>query len=95
MMLKDAFILVPPADEQKEIVDYLDEACSKVDVAISRMEDKIRALQEMKNRIIEDTVFGKIDVREIDIPEYEYVDEDTDSESDVNDELYDAEEQED
>lgn len=94
MMLKDAFILVPPADEQKEIVDYLDEACSKVDVAISRMEDKIRALQEMKIRIIEDTVFGKIDVREIDIPEYEYVDEDTDSESDVNDELDDAEEQE-
>ena len=36
-------------------------------------------LEEYKNKIIADTVTGKIDVRGIEIPEYEFVDEDTDT----------------
>ena len=32
-------------------------------------------LQDFKARLISDVVTGKIDVRGIDIPEYEYVDE--------------------
>lgn len=94
MMLKDAFVLVPPIDEQNEIVGYLDEACSKIDAAIKRMEEKILALQEMKTRIIEDTAFGRIDVRGIEIPEYEFVDEEADSDSDDEDDSDDTEEQE-
>lgn len=78
-MLKDAFILIPPDDEQKEIVRYLDEVCAKIDAAIKKMEEKIANLQDLKIRLVADTVTGKIDVRSIEIPEYEFVDEDNDN----------------
>lgn len=38
-------------------------------------------LEEYKNKIIADTVTGKIDVRGIEIPKYEFVDEDTDADN--------------
>lgn len=80
-MLKDAFILIPPDDEQKEIVRYLDEVCAKIDAAIKKMEEKIANLQDLKIRLVADTVTGKIDVRSIEIPEYEFVDEDADADN--------------
>ena len=80
-MLKDAFILIPPADEQKEIVRYLDEVYAKIDVTIKKMEAIIANLQDLKICLIADTVTGKIDVRGIEIPEYEFVDEDADADN--------------
>lgn len=74
-MLKDAFILIPPAAEQEEIVRHLDEVCAKIDAIIKKMEEKIENLQDLKIRLIADTVTGKIDVRGIEIPEYEFVEE--------------------
>lgn len=93
-MLKDAFILIPPDDEQKEIVRYLDEVCAKIDAAIKKMEEKIANLQDLKIRLVADTVTGKIDVRGIEIPEYEFVDEDADADNEDDGEE-DTEEQED
>lgn len=74
-MLKDVFILIPPADEQKEIISYLDEVCAKIDAAIKKLEEMIANLQDLKIRLISDVVTGKIDVRNIEIPEYEFVEE--------------------
>ena len=71
--------MIPPDDEQKEIVRYLDEVCAKIDAAIKKMEEKIANLQDLKIRLVADTVTGKIDVRGIEIPEYEFVDEDIDN----------------
>ena len=71
--------MIPPDDEQKEIVRYLDEVCAKIDAAIKKMEEKIANLQDLKIRLVADTVTGKIDVRSIEIPEYEFVDEDNDN----------------
>ena len=93
-MLKDAFILIPPDDEQKEIVRYLDEVCAKIDATIKKMEKKIANLQNLKIRLVADTVTGKIDVRSIEIPEYEFVDEDADADNGDNNEE-EIEEQED
>lgn len=93
-MLKDAFILIPPDDEQKEIVRYLDEVCAKIDVTIKKMEAKIANLQDLRICLIADTVTGKIDVRGIEIPEYEFVDEDADADNEDDGEE-DTEEQED
>lgn len=92
-MLKDTFILIPPADEQKEIVRYLDEVYAKIDVTIKKMEAKIANLQDLKICLIADTVTGKIDVRGIEIPEYEFVDEDTnaDNEDDSEEEIEEQE----
>lgn len=36
-------------------------------------------LEEYKNKVIADAVTGNIDVRGIEIPEYEFVDEDNDN----------------
>lgn len=83
-MLKDAFILVPPVDEQKEIVHYLDEVCAKIDAAISKMEEKVSNLRDLKIRLVADTVTGKIDVRGIEIPEYEFADEVVDADAEDN-----------
>lgn len=78
-MLKDTFILIPPIDEQEEIIRYLDEVYAKIDVTIKKMEAKIANLQDLRICLIADTVTGKIDVRGIEIPEYEFVDEDADA----------------
>lgn len=94
-MLKDVFILIPPLDEQDEIIRYLDEACVKIDATIKKMEEKIANLQDLKIRLIADIVTGKIDVRDIEIPDYEFVDEDADSDPDGEDDTDDTEEQED
>lgn len=74
-ILKDAFILVPSRGEQKEIVQYLDNACSRIDSLVDGKSKMIEALSEMKTTVISDVVTGKIDVRDIAIPEYEHVDD--------------------
>ena len=50
------------------------------------MTEEVSVLEEYKNKIIADTVTGKIDVRSIEIPEYEFVDEDTDADNEDGDE---------
>ena len=94
-MLKDTFILIPPISEQDMIVAHLDTECAKIDGLIEKMEAKIEQLHDMKKSLVADAVTGKIDVRGITIPEYEYVDEDADIESDDEDIEEDTEEQED
>lgn len=81
-MLKDAFILVPPLNEQESIVAYLDSICMKIDILIEKTNRKIKDLQELRTRLIGDAVTGKIDVRGIEIPNYEYVADEADTESD-------------
>ena len=80
-LLKDTFILVPPVNEQEEIVNYLDILCKQTKVLTENLEKKISNLQDLKVRLISDTVTGKIDVRGVKIPEYEFVDETADPEN--------------
>lgn len=85
--------MIPPIDEQEEIIGHLDEACAQIDTTIKKMEEKIKNLQDLKIRLIADVVTGKVDVRDVIIPDYEYVNEDIDSE--INEDPEEAEEQED
>lgn len=62
-----------------EIVEYLDGLNNKFDDTIKKLTEEVAVLEEYKNKIIADTVTGKIDVRGIEIPEYEFVDEDNDN----------------
>ena len=94
-MLKDTFILIPPVTEQEEIVRYLDTVCAKINAAIQKLEEKISNLQELKTRLIADTVTGKIDVRDVEIPDYEFVDEDAESDSDNEEDTEETDGQED
>ena len=67
-ILKDAFVVIPPEDEQREIVEYLDNRCYSIDSLIVKMQQKITLLQELKSTLISDVVTGKIDVRDAEIP---------------------------
>ncbi len=73
--MKEIPFIVPPKDEQKAIVDYIPKAIEKYDAAIDKLTKEVDALHELKNKLISDIVTGQIDVRNIEIPEFEYIDE--------------------
>lgn len=77
-VLKDLRILLPSVEEQKVIVEKLDDYWKKTLNLKENIEMQIGQLQDFQNRLIFDTVTGKIDVRGIKIPEYEYVEEEAD-----------------
>ncbi len=92
--LKRVVVPIPSKKEQMEIVEYLDGLNNKFDATIKKLTEEVAVLEEYKNKIIADTVTGKIDVRGIEIPEYEFVDEDADADNEDDGEE-DTEEQED
>lgn len=69
------YTVYPPQDEQDEIVDYLDKIKMEYQTVMGKIEDEIEILHEMKDKLVSDAVTGKIDVRDIEVPDYEYVDE--------------------
>ena len=73
---------VPPLDEQAEIMEYIVEFRDKAKKYEDTLTQEISSLQELKARLISDTVTGKIDVRGIQIPEYEFAEENIDTEND-------------
>ena len=81
--LKRVVVPIPSKKEQMEIVEYLDGLNNKFDATIKKLTEEVDVLEEYKNKIIADTVTGKIDVRGIEIPEYEFVDEDIDNADEV------------
>lgn len=81
--LKRVVVPIPSKKEQMEIVEYLDGLNNKFDATIKKLTEEVAMLEEYKNKIIADTVTGKIDVRGIEIPEYEFVDEDIDNADEV------------
>ena len=85
-------ITIPPKEEQKEIVKYLDSVFIKIDSLIRNTEQIVERLRELKTRLISDVVTGQIDVRNIEIPEYEYVDEEPEGDSDDVNGDFDSEE---
>lgn len=92
--MKEIPFIVPPEDEQIQIVEYIKAAQQKYQSAIERLKAEIDALEEFKTHLVSDVVTGKIDVRDIEIPEYEFVDEEADSDADDEDDSDDTEEQE-
>lgn len=53
---------LPPIDEQREIVRYIDDASGKIESAIGIKQDQITALKEYKTSLINSAVTGKIKV---------------------------------
>lgn len=92
--LKRVIVPIPPKEEQERIVAYLKETVIKMQNAILYLTKEVETLEEYKTKLIADVVTGKIDVRDVEIPEYEFVDEDADTDSDSDDDSDDTEEQE-
>ena len=54
--------MCPPIEEQKQIVSYLDDKCSKIDKLIANITKEIECIKEYKQRLISDVVTGQIKV---------------------------------
>lgn len=85
---------LPPIDEQRAIVEYLKTKLAVIDSAVLRAEETICLLHEMKKRIVTDVATGKIDVRGIEIPDYEYVADESDADSGEDADIEGTDEQE-
>ena len=72
---------VPPIEEQAEIMEYITKFCDKTKKYEDSLTQEISTLQEFKARLISNVVTGKIDVRGIEIPECEFVEETVDTEN--------------
>lgn len=80
--MKEIPFIVPPADEQLAIVEYIKKTLPKYDEAIEKLTAEVSVLEEYKAKLIADVVTGKVDVRNEVISDYEFVDEEADSEED-------------
>jgi type I restriction enzyme, S subunit len=75
--LHDIFVVVPPVDEQRVLIDVLTRKIKKVDGAIQIARRQVDLLREYRTRLISDVVTGKLDVREaaMDLPDDPEVDD--------------------
>lgn len=80
--MKEIPFIVPPVEEQKAIVDYIPGAFAKYDAAITKLTEEVEVLHELRNKLVSDVVTGQMDVRDIEVPEFEYVEEIEDSSED-------------
>lgn len=73
--MKNIPFILPPKEEQKMIVERIKKNNSCIDDVIATLEREINVLQELRTRLISDVVTGQIDVRDIEVPEYEAFEE--------------------
>lgn len=66
---------IPPMDEQLEIVKYIEAKVQRIEVMVSTIHAEIQKIQDLRARLISDVVTGQIDVRGIEVPTFEYIDE--------------------
>ena len=62
--LPQLLLLLPPLNEQKQILTWIDNECRPLDRVKARAEAEIALLHEYRTRLIADVVTGKLDVRE-------------------------------
>ena len=82
-------IVLPPANEQKQIADYLDVATSQAERTAERLQRECELLLEYQSRLVDYVVTGKLDVRAVAaiLPAEEPLSDTADS-RDSDDELY-------
>ncbi len=81
---------VPHIKEQNEIVSFIQNELKTIEHTISRAERELELIQEYRTRLVSDIVTGKIDVRSIEIPDFEPLEDDwevQDAEEESEDEL--------
>ena len=90
--IRGMLIAIPPVEEQRHILELVHDMEDPINREIEKYREIISALEDLKRRIIADVVTGKIDVRGVEIPEYEFVEEvDTDETAENSDNAEDEE----
>jgi len=67
--------LLPPMNEQRQIVSFLDEEISKIDMLVEKQFVMLSLLQERRTALISAAVTGKIDVRDWVAPDTQDIEE--------------------
>ena len=92
--IRGMVIAIPPLDEQREILERVHITIEPIDRIIQKYNHIITLLEELKYRLISDTVTGKIDVRDIEIPDYEYMEEEVGGAvEDITDDIEDTQDE--
>lgn len=76
--IRRLLIPVPPLGEQKQIADFCYIKSDFIERLVVSIEKEILLLTEYRTRLISDVVTGKVDVRGINVPEFECVEESID-----------------
>ena len=66
-------VIVPDLAEQRNVVEIILESEDRINKAIETILSKIKSMEDLKQTLISEVVTGRIDIRNIDIPEYEKV----------------------
>ena len=61
-MIQDFLVVIPPMQEQLDLIEYLDSQMKNLDDSISMFENQISLLQERKQIIINEVVTGRVKV---------------------------------
>lgn len=61
-MMKSMYMPIPPIEEQKAIVAFINEKVVKIEALMSKLQQEIEAINEYKQRLISDVVTGQIKV---------------------------------
>jgi type I restriction enzyme S subunit len=83
--IKRMLLPLPPTAEQQEIVDYCYSLRENIEKMITELKREIALITEYRTRMISDVVTGKVDVRDIAVPEImteDTADEPTEEDSD-------------
>lgn len=67
-LLKRLPVLLPPFKEQKEIAEHLDKKTAEIDNQKAKVREAIELLKEYRTSLITNAVTGKIDVRQVPLP---------------------------
>lgn len=66
---------IPPIEEQRVIVTYLKEKTALIDKAIAVIKKEIELVSEYKTSLISSVVTGKVDVRDVIVPDFVVVED--------------------
>lgn len=81
------YTVYPPYEEQCQIVCKIEEIEEKYRELIAKINQEIDCLHEYRTRLISDVVTGQIDVRGIEVPDFELVEEAADEAEEPEDEM--------
>lgn len=73
--LGDTIIPIISDEKQAEAVESIKAIINKANQTNLKLEKEIDTLHELRNKLISDVVTGQIDVRGVEIPDFEYVEE--------------------
>lgn len=84
--IKGFSVGIPPINEQTRLLSLLNDITMRIDSQMESYNKSIISLQELRTRLISDVITGQIDVRDVEIPDFEYSPETDDNGEDVDEE---------